>query len=80
MQDQFTIIDTFSDVEHTTSLFDTDGIPYGTLPPDDAIREGISMERLPKKGCILPIFRYHLEHSYDEDSIEVRTSSKELQR
>ena len=79
LQDRFTIIDTFSDVEHTTSLSDTDGIPYETLPPDDAIREGISMEKdYLKYGAVyFPFLDTILDYSYDEDSIEVQGLSSE---
>lgn len=79
LQDRFTIIDTYSDAEHTTSLSDPDGVPYGTLNPDDAIRQGISMEKdYLKYGAIYyPFLDTILDYSYDEDSIKVQGVSAE---
>lgn len=79
LQDRFTIIDTFSDVEHATSLSDPDGVPYGTLDPDKSIREGISMEKdYLKYGAVYyPFLETILDYRYDEGSIKIQGISSE---
>ena len=79
LQDRFTIIDTYSDEEHKTSLSDSGGNPYGTLSPDKSIREGISLEKdYLKYGAVYyPFLETILDYVYDESQIDVvqKTSS-----
>jgi phage tail sheath protein FI len=73
LQDRFTIIDTFSDEEHETTLSDD------TMTPDDSIREGINVDKdYLKYGAVYyPFLETILDYSYDESSIEVQGLSSE---
>jgi phage tail sheath protein FI len=81
LQDRFTIIDTYSDMEHNTSLSDSSGTPYGTLEPDKSIREGISLGKdYLKYGAVyFPFLETILDYVYDESQIDVvqQTSNPE---
>ncbi|NQU87678.1 MAG: phage tail sheath subtilisin-like domain-containing protein [Mariniphaga sp.] len=79
LQDRFTIIDTYSDTEHDTDLSDSDGNPYGTIDPDDSIREGISLGKdYLKYGAVYyPFLETILDYVYDESKIDVTISSSD---
>ncbi|MFD0861709.1 phage tail sheath family protein [Sungkyunkwania multivorans] len=77
LQDRFTIIDTYSDKEHDTSLSDPGGTPYVTLDPDDAIRSGITLGKdYLKYGAVYyPFLETILDYAYDESQIDVTIAS-----
>lgn len=73
LQDRFTIIDTYSDKEHETSLSDPGGTPYGTLDPEKSIREGLNLEKdYLKYGAVyFPFLETILDYRYDENQVNV---------
>lgn len=72
LQDRFTIIDTYSDKEHETSLSDS-GTPYGTIEPTESIREGLNLDKdFLKYGAVyFPFLETILDYRYDETLVDV---------